>query len=426
MGNTLSFPIQQQPYCAPDYLEPGEQGLLIATENPRREKQSEQQVRPNARVFLYTVGKPRSVYTQAEGLLRGLVEHEGKLLSLTMPSNSEREEKKYPWLFIRDLITGDLVVPHHLENLCSYIGSLYGTQEKYHETRSWWDKHRQMHRIPAYHDSFLCRSHSSGALEVLSTIGKATINAMIPTPEGIVASTMASPRGDGNHQITNLKTGAVLHSAPPQYDGYDIGQYLALCSVEDQVLFSKTTTPQGVYTTGGTHAARFPLVDWIKSRVKEIVQHTSQKEWSDALKEVELRAQNVLGYAYDRAMSAANDSSRLRIWEDARERRDDPDCLYRRIALSNYIEHRFYARHLASMNRHLILSATQNLYAVPYDGQNLNQPITIDPRRDRIWTFEDNITGLAVVSKDILRVVGENANVRMGRKAANSALRLAA
>ncbi|MBS3153055.1 hypothetical protein J4426_00610 [Candidatus Woesearchaeota archaeon] len=414
-----------EPFSGYDTLEPSEQGLVIATSRPNTSLRKEQ---PEGKLFLWVVGKPRRVYSQ-ESPLWGLVAHNGRLLSTTIPTDGERIDQCIRGSFIKDLVTGEVF--YHTKGVgkyCSHEGDLYFFREDYHSEKViTWNS-----QIGERTDSVLCRMDKKNRPEELMTL-QAKVESMISTPSGLVVSAMADPRGDGPNRILNLMTGEVYHSRQlwvngkpvEMIGGYDLGQVLALSYDGERVYYPISYAPSGVYDQNGNSIAYFPMIDWLERRVVEIVRGLPESRWSEEMDEVENRARVVLGYSYEKAMSSECNHFRTNIWKNSKQRRDDPNCLYRRVALSQYIDHNFVIRNMTFHNGNLVMASDRNLYVVPLSEETCF-PIPVNPFRHRVWRFRDNICGMDIIVGEELKKLKGNASIRMGKNASFVSLAQAA
>ncbi|MEK6888883.1 MAG: hypothetical protein AABW80_02125, partial [Nanoarchaeota archaeon] len=159
---------------------------------------------------------------------------------------------------------------------------------------------------------------------------------------------------------------------------------------------------------------RFPFIDYLEAEEARIVKNLPRDKWFPEIVKLEEMAERILGYSYEKGMGAGSSHFRDR-WKNARELKDSQEGLYRRIALSNFIKHRFFIHHIAYFNGCLILAAKQNLYALPLTELS-EKPQIIAPYGNRVWTFKDNIAGITTVSGELLKQMKAKADIRIGKR----------
>lgn len=403
-------------------FEPIEEGLVIATKNTRMNLDRTFQGKPNSRVFLWFVGRPRTVHEHPEPIWE-LENHNGNLLTVTY-KNAPLKQKIGDGIFIRNLTTNENL-PHHAERLCSHNGKLHITTEIYHPERhlSGWPHSPEEYRRAREFTETTLNSVNPDGLEPLIT-KNALVKAMVSTPQGIIASITEEPRGEQN-RIINLETGESFFSRgfcrtlSGEYDftGYDGGAVLSLCTANKDVLFSDTTHRNGVYTLSGKRIAYFTLIDWLREKEEKTKEVPEGEERRHEMRKLEGIAEEMLGYSYERGLGAESDFFAESCWNAAaiKKGRTEPSCMHRRIALSSFIEGHFFIRYMAYFNGCLMLASHRDLYAVPLTQAALtsDKPIEIKPLEHKVWTFHDNVCGMTLVSGEALKQLKSKADIRI-------------
>src|SRR3989344_2419827 len=372
-------------YTLQDYLEPGEKGLVILTNHPNPADFS-RELRPNARLFLWMIQRPRKVFQNIDSL-RWLTVHNGELFAQYSPDNI--------WLnnCFRNIRTGEILVPreeHSYGNshYCSHDGELFFVKEEWTKDRYIWTGRGGYEHIRDYTDSFFYKWKNENKEEIVKK--RAKVVKVLDSENGILASMMPEPRGDGDNFIQNIINNEIVYNEPKRYDGTDLGQIRAMCFIGDRLVFDRY--PHGIWDLEGERIVR------------------------EEVGKLEMMAARNLGYSYEKAMGAESSSWR-NPWKEARRLKNDAEGLHRRIALEKFAEHRFEINHMIGFNNHLILASCQNLYAIPVS--RLTENAVIDPEKNKLWTFQDNISGIVVVEGEELKRLKRHTSVRSGKKSSS-------
>ncbi|MDP1694460.1 MAG: hypothetical protein Q8L34_02880 [Candidatus Woesearchaeota archaeon] len=380
---TFSFyETRMKPTSIEGLVEPTTQGLVITTADLENDQ--------SGQAFLWYVGRPRSIHKESDTILRNPIEHEGRLLVVCGRSRING------LLFGRGTGIGDLT---NLQVM--YRGVVEGISS--------WQNQLIIAKASTQYITTDEKVYQGGFENI--EIGV--------LQEGKFRECMVLPR-----QVHAVIQGTepILHTMYPYWWPDNFGEIIQLQGTpfnpQRKERFTYKTGSEAPYSIGiyqgaivlGKVGELLFLRDGKQAIVNRIVSDL-HKKWEDLSLRQILSNLGRSQRPSNEEIDMIADNSRPILKQHGIALEDDCE-LYYSEAVVNAIEEEYAVRHIVEYNGEVFYAMGRRLYSLHQDTP--------------LWTFRNTITGLGVLSEELLKKTKGKASVRRGRSAMRTMMQRAA